>query len=528
MIECPVCCGNDVAAVFILSKIKFPSGTCPKALETYCTEDYLVSFPLSFDGNIISATPVCINCAQVLQIRKLDLNREPIEGFIPMVDLTIGSNLKIVKHMVNVMIGGGKKCYHTMKIMFAAFEAVGIYEWAQTGIICQIKEFFQSMILKSVHDRMGMAEGGNIVPMEKVFANMLEPLAESNLVAQQFNSAVVILNHSPTMPRKNYLTTKVFIRHIIEQYNTYLVNPAGRTIKRKIRSDLFEAPHGIPLIDKIKLVGIKTSGAILELFLNHKYVFYLLEKSKVVLTEELVTLVLACVCSLKNHQKLENQINMILSEKIPLIKTYTEGTSPTSFEIITEVKKSLAPDLRKLDQDHQIVPPFITPAGPSRLVCGCGFRFDTGSKFITDIVEAKAAHLKSAFGSVYPTRESAHFNLHATIREVCAKYPNITQPARKTVIEIMAKLYKKKCGDIYIEETCHKVVCLLRSFYRVKVAHPSIPTIAFGRTDHSNETLIPYEQLNAKNADYVLDYTPDPVLTAPFTDEEKRLFNSFY
>ena len=249
----------------------------------------------------------------------------------------------------------------------------------------------------------------------------------------------------------------------------------------------------------------------------------------------LVTAILACVSTLGLHEKLETQLDLLLSRDPIFLSIYKEGNMPEKEKILNEVKDSLLKNPHSLDDIHKnTVPPFYSPAGPSKLLCSCGVRFDRMGDGTTTtnwevIMANRKTHFEQVYGSYYPTINSAHYNLHATIRNVMAKHPDATEVTRPLVIEVLAELYGRKRGNIYIAELCDNVVVVMKSYFRAKARFPDIPPIVDQHDrQHSNEVLTNLELKHARPEDYVVDTQIEPELMKPFTQAEKELFNTLY
>lgn len=531
---------SGVMSVMLLDK---PSND-NRLTEELCISDFYVTFPLAFDKLVISPWRVCISCAQCLSNNGLDPNRQRIIGFIPIVD--ISKNNKVFSYRINCLIGAGKKCYHTYKVLYAALEVLGTTDWGNKPKFAMLCKFMQDQIYHNCRDRIGMKEAGAVVSMDKVFVGMLKQEQEDNLLSQPFYSAMIVLHRAPQTfsDRARYLAQKSFIRHLVERYNTYLKNPDGRTTKRKIRAELFEAPHGIPVLETARIVSFENSEALGELCDNLKYVRYLLLKDGITINDALYTAVLACICSLGTHDKLETQLYLLLSKSSTFMSVYDRGLAPDTTTILAVVKDSLLLNPRHLDDIHrETIPPFITPAGPSKVVCSCGVRFDTQGQQSID--EVRKAHFEKVHGSYLPTMNSSHFNLHAAIRGVMAKHPQATKPTRELVVEVLADLYRRKKGNIYISEMCHNVVVALRSYFQAKLRFPEIhpmnddataiikrfPQLAYHcgpRGAHGTNLLVQLELNETKPEYYQIDLSHDAVLEAPFTEQDWLLFNAVH
>ena len=535
--ECSVCADDHAPlALLILEKCVTSEGKRRPADEL-CVSDFIVTFPLCFDGLLISPSEVCVECASALMKRKTDLNRTPILGYLPLVDLSVSANDKIFTHRLNTLIGAGRKCYHTFKVLFAAIEVIGTTGWGSNPTMTKIREYLQDSLLRSVKDRLGMDENGAVVPMDVAFRSLLEEKYEENLLRQPFFAAMIVLNRCQTQypERAVTLAKKTFIRHLVEKYNGYLKNAEGRSTKRKIRADLFEAPHGVPIRESAHLTSFQKSTSMVDLLDNFKYVVYLLTKGGVSISDELVTAILTCVSTLGLHEKLETQLDLLLSRDPVFISIYKEGSMPATEKILDEVKDSLLKNPYPLDDGHKVsVPGFYTPAGPSKLLCSCGTRFDRMSDgtMTTNwevIMANRKTHFEQIYGSYYPIANSAHYNLHATIRNVMSKHPDATEVTRPLVIEVLAELYSRKKGNIYIEELCRNVVLVMKSYFQAKARFPDIPPVVDQHDhQHSNEVLTNLELKHARPEDYIMDMQVNPELVKPFTDEEKELFNTLY
>lgn len=535
--ECSVCADEQAhLALLILEKCVTSEGK-QRPADELCVNDFMVTFPLAMDALLVSPSEVCLECASSLMKRKIDLNRTPILGYLPLVDLSIGANGRIFTHRLNTLIGAGRRCYHTFKILFAALEVIGTTGWGSDPTMSKIREYLQEALLHSVKDRLGMDENGAVVPMDVAFKSLLEVKYEENLLRQPFFAAMIVLNRCQKQypERAVTLAKKTFVRHLVEKYNGYLKNAEGRSTKRKIRADLFDAPHGVPIRESAHLTSFQKSTALEDLLDNFKYVVYLLTKGGVTIADELVTAILACVSTLGLHEKLETQLDLLLSRDPIFLSIYKEGNMPEKEKILNEVKDSLLKNPHSLDDTHKnTVPGFYTPAGPSKLLCSCGTRFDRMGDGTTTtnwevIMANRKAHFEQIYGSYYPTVNSAHYNLHATIRNVMAKHPDATEVTRPLVIEVLAELYSRKKGNVYIAELCENVVVVMMSYFRAKARFPDIPPVVDQHDrQHSNEVLTNLELKHAQPEDYVMDTQVDPELVKPFTQAEKELFNTLY
>lgn len=542
--HCQICFGDSCPlALMLLEKVGSADSNHKKSAEEVCVNDFFVTFPLAFDRLLICPNLVCTDCADSLCDNKRDpFTREKILGYVPLVNLQQGSNLKVVAHMLNTMIGAGRKCYHTFKVLYGACEAIGVTGWGSKPEMNAAREFLEDQLLVATKDRLGMDENGPVVSLRDAFLSLLQNNFEEKLLRQPFFAAMVVLTTDQRLTansagqfdsRTRYLARKAFIRMLVEKWNGYLKSPDGRSTKRKIRNDLFECPHGVPVLNKARLTSLDTSAAVADLMDNFKYVVYLLKRlspNDVLINDELVTSILTTISTLGVHERLETQLDLLLGKNPLFVQIYKEGVIPPKDEVLPAVKESLLPNARYIDDVHSHgPPPFVTPASPSKVFCSCGYRFGGDSTDPEVIKTDRQKHFTEIYGAYYPTTNTAHFNLHAVVRHVLNKHPEATAPTRALVIEALADLYSRKKGNIYIESLCQEVVTVMKSLFEAKKRFPSIPLVCDGFDSiHSNENLTRTELEYLATHDKLPVHIPleESELTVPLTYEELKTFHS--
>lgn len=536
--ECEVCLQTGSVCLLIID----PHSVCRENMYNIL-DDYMVTFPLEYPGMIISPLVYCPDCAQTLLGNGVDGYRNPVVGMLPVTDFA--RNFASINYQIMHALACDKQAYHIWKVVYASIVQSMMREWAGRGDMKTCLEYITDQILTHTKDRIGMVEGGAIRSLGEVIDSMASVNNIENFLRQPFRASLVILYtmlRGRNIPSEilSTLVVKAFCRGVLTVYNSYLNNASNFTLKRDIRRDLFDHPHGIPVLESAHLTTFDTSRTLKAVFrfdvanpLNpYSQLKYLLGKIGVAIGPHAVTTLLAAVYSIRQHDKFETVLNHLLTTNEKFVRVYNNQVDDT--DLIPELKK-LFGEMRVITAPHdEAIPPFITCLGPSRIRCSCGFKFDhdeldrliDGYDYVARTTQRRIAHFEDIYGSFHPSPTSGHCNLHEATKHVMRNYfPTATAVTRAMIIRVMANLWGRKGqGNIYQAGLVRDVFWAVRSWIQ---ARDRFPDVNMNMDKPSREYLIDYEHAHALPHHYILDNSaPDPALIAPFTEAELAQFDA--
>jgi hypothetical protein len=532
--ECELCMENRPGCLLIKDVAK--DSKHPRNLDP--AGDFMLTFPLAYEGDIFCPNVYCVECGEKLLALRQDMYRQPVCGVYHLVDLA--RNFRQVSYNVYHGLTHDREAHHIFKLIYASIIYSKMSEWAARPEVKRAFDYIETQLLTHTRDRDGMAEGGQIMSLRDVIARMATtPNHLVNFLRQPFTAHLVILMTMlgiKEVPREavHILATQALCRAVTSAFNGYLNNNHGLYLRRDIRRDIFDHPHGQPILESAHLTDFTRSAALKAMFGYHngstsvyRHVEYLMRQCKVEFAPETVTALLAAVYSLKQHAKLEDVVNELLASHPVYNKVY-RGEVITEVEAL-EAARNIIGRFKEFDAKHvDALPPFISAAGPSVLVCSCGHRFDHDTSDDAGITQNRMRHFEDVYGSFYPNASSAHCNLHEAVKHVLRTVDvNVTTLTREHVIRIMANLRDRKGqGNIYDRKLCRDVVWVARSFFTARARFPMMAQRVATGDRVSRVDRIALERSLAQPSHYVMDTTMDETLMAPFTEDELKTFDS--
>lgn len=526
--ECPICTEGGVGALMIKSpKVANPAGMYDPA------GDYMVSSPLAYNGVLLCNEVYCLECATTLLSRGKDGYQTPVVGIIPLVDF--GRNWPRVSYDVYHALTYDRKGHHAFKLIYASIVYSMMSEWTGKLGMRAALEYVMNQILDNTRDRLGMSEGGDVVPLRHVIETITKADHIEGILRQPFQAVLVTLYtlHRLGASREaiQILAQKAFCRAVLGAYNSYLNNNNNRYYKSDIRHDLFNMPYGVPVLDTAHTTSFAKSRTIRSMFGwnsgdNHtayQHIEYLIRNCGVTLTDSVVTAVLVGVSTRKQHLHLETALSEVLSSCEVFRLAY--NCADIKQELLVEAVRDIVGRFHETDSAHIPPPGFPTPVGPSKLACVCGFRFDVTDEGapispydIESMTSRRVRHFQDVYGGFHPGPSTGHFNLHEAIKHVLWKYPEAKTLTRRHVIEIIVELAgRKDQGNIYIAGLAAEVVAVAKTFLRARARFPHVHQQRYSRLE-----AIELER-NCVQSDYDVDYSDDPLM-APLTADEMKEF----
>jgi hypothetical protein len=497
--ECTITCENAPIALLCTSLADSDQNTTDVALNN--------TLAIHHTNMVISGQPVSIDCAKMFEHQGMNpFTRGPVKAILPLVDLSNEYNLKYVTHVANKLFMNGRIMNrYSLTILLAVLEEMLLREPdCPDGIMYMINQ-----LLTHTKSSADMCSTGMSVPLRDGligYVNQPKFGNISKLPSYVFRVARIVSQYKD-QSEDNIIHLRQMVRHswiklIIEHFLTLgkKDNGKGAHVITFLNSILYELSYNlIPIENTGKIVDFQRDF-VKSFKDNMSYISFehlLMDAQRtarilgfsenVFITPNELTM-LCLICLRRPQFTWQVTLDLLITQMLldTNFKQMWQNTIVVTDEMVNKYSNKIFESFYKQEMNHDMIPQFVTPYGPSVYYCLCGIQFGNPSDKITESVidnlkKNRNEHFQKVFGTKqdgYPSKTSASYPLHRAVQIVLTSETFNTMTERTSEMELSVAKYllDRSLGNIHIPTLQLEVAYAIESYLvcrRAKIPEPS-------------------------------------------------------
>lgn len=427
----------------------------------------------------------------VLDRKENPFTRQPVDSAIPLLDLSIPVNKKLMDELVCHIFMGGKKMIQPAYFIFLSLLENLLYRVSSDEERAPFL-FMIDQIFRVVKSTPTFTDVGELIPLDDAIRAFLA-LGSDNIVTDddgpqtsssrpiERNKSLIpirksfghsgfiarmVLSRNPDFPREEVY--KIMRRHamktllgILLAYGKSVKTP---TFKDNVESLLYERFHGIILEGGGRIVPVSALAELVPVvtpFFKKVDDMATFIGGRPLLTPIEITSILDFLYPLRIEDFSEEPLLLRFIDSPMGLAVWNTYDTPES--VITDSLNSIFDRLgRSTDTNHRGCVPFTTGLSPSISKCHfCGHHFRDR--------EDRNQHLKSFIPNPY--------SLNRAVQEVMTtRFPADTEVSSAHIEAVARTLIRKKSGYFYHRGIIEEIPFVIKSFLDIRNAGHPVPT----------------------------------------------------